>query len=84
MDKNLDCLIEWSAGLRSNIQNKGLVNNDVSGDFSTFDDFDIQNVQNKRYKMKYMRATNAFEMALEICAFARFLNELNKGYDHIQ
>ena len=54
----------------------------MSGDF-TVEDFQLddslmsddlsETYKFKRNKAKYMRATNAFEIALEICAFARFL-----------
>merc|ERR1712050_56378 len=85
LDNDLDCLINWSTALRTNIQNKGLLNNDVSGDSVSESEFfladEVTNATHKKKQIKYMRATNAFEMALEICAFARFLNELNKWYN---
>ena len=77
-------MIDWAAVLRSNFQNKGLLNNDVSSDPDE-SEFNFDGIEDVKYKkFKFIRATNAFEMALEICAFARFLNELNKLSDGIK
>ena len=83
LDPKLDILIGKSSALRTRSQNNDILSNDLAEEFLDDNEFFpllISSSPDAEFSNDYqsfVRATNSFQLSLEICAFARFLNELN-------
>jgi len=84
LDPKLDYFIAKFSAFRSNGQINENLNNDLPNetqDQNTFFNDKLPDAEYTNNYTSFMRATNPFELSLEICAFARFLKQLNK-YDY--
>ena len=77
LDPRLDIFIKNSSALRSNFQTKNLTGNDLTEEFQENSNSIFNSDQFDELPFDstgFIRATNSFELSIEICGFVKFLS----------